>query len=54
LIHSKKGLPKLEQIEIKYGFQGFIERDNFLYRNFVRFEMCFELKFGEFKVCFLL
>jgi hypothetical protein len=37
---------------MKYGFEGFEERGNFLYRNFFGFEMYFELKFGEFKACF--
>jgi hypothetical protein len=54
LIHSKKGLPELKKFKIKYGFDGFAERNNFLYMNFFRLEMGFELKFGEFKVCFLL
>jgi hypothetical protein len=37
----------LQKIEIKYGFEGFDERNNFPYRNFSRFEMEFELKFRE-------
>jgi hypothetical protein len=52
LIHSKKDLPKLKKFEIKYEFEVFVERNNFLYRNFFRFEMSFELKYGEVKVCF--
>jgi hypothetical protein len=28
------------------------ERNNFLHRNFFRFEMDFELKFGKVNVCF--
>jgi hypothetical protein len=48
----KKDLPGLKQFEIKYGFEGCEERNNFLYRNFFIFEMGFELKFGEVKVCF--
>jgi hypothetical protein len=52
LIHSKKGLSKLKKFEIKYGFEGFAVGNNFIYRNFFRFKMDFELKFGEFKVCF--
>jgi hypothetical protein len=32
-------------------FEGFEERNNFLYRDFFRFKMDFELKFGEVKVC---
>jgi hypothetical protein len=39
LIHSKKGLSKLEKIEIKYSFEGFVERNNFLHMNFFRFKM---------------
>jgi hypothetical protein len=47
LIHSKKGLPELKKVEMKYDFEGFAQRGNFLHRNFFRFEMSFELKFGE-------
>jgi hypothetical protein len=35
------------KFEIKYGHEGFEERDNFLHRNFFIFEMKFELKFQE-------
>jgi hypothetical protein len=52
LIHSKKGIPKLENFKIKYGFEGFEERNNFIHRNFFRFKIYFELKFLEFKVYF--
>jgi hypothetical protein len=38
----KKDLPKLEKIEIKYGCEGFEERNNFLYRNLFGCEMDFE------------
>jgi hypothetical protein len=31
LIHSKKGLPKLTKFEIKYGFDGLKERNNFIH-----------------------
>jgi hypothetical protein len=48
----KKDFPELEKFEIKYGCEGLEERNNFLHRNFSRFEMNFELKFGEIKVCF--
>jgi hypothetical protein len=34
-------------IEIKYGFEGFDVRNNFTYRNILRFELDFELKFRE-------
>jgi hypothetical protein len=37
---------------IKYFCEGFGERNNFLHRNFFRFEMYFELKIWEVKVCF--
>jgi hypothetical protein len=49
-ILSKHDLPKLENFEIKYDFEGFDERDNFLHRNFSRFETGFELKIWEVKV----
>jgi hypothetical protein len=32
-------------LEIKYCWEGFAGRNNFLYKNFFRFEMDFELKF---------
>jgi hypothetical protein len=35
------------KIEIKYSFEGFEEENNFLHRNFFRFEIYFELKFLE-------
>jgi hypothetical protein len=50
LNHSKKGLPKLEKFEIKYGFEGFKERNNFIHRNSFRFKIYFELKIWEFKI----
>jgi hypothetical protein len=37
----QKGLPGLKNFEIKYGDEGFNERNNFLHRNFFRFEMFF-------------
>jgi hypothetical protein len=33
----KKDFPKLEKFEIKYGFEGFEEGNNFLHRNVLRF-----------------
>jgi hypothetical protein len=39
---SKQDLPELDKFEIKYGFEGFVERKNFPYRNFFIFEMDFE------------
>jgi hypothetical protein len=44
LVHSKKVLPKLKEFEIKYGFKGFEESNNFLHWNFFGFEINFELK----------
>jgi hypothetical protein len=46
-ILSKHDLPKLKNFEIKYGFEGFDERNNFLRMNFSRFELDFKLKFRE-------
>jgi hypothetical protein len=39
---SKKDLPWLKKIEVKYGCEGFEERNNFLHRNFYRLEMDFK------------
>jgi hypothetical protein len=36
---SKKDIPELKKFEIKYGFEGFDGRNNFLYRNFFRFKV---------------
>jgi hypothetical protein len=47
LIWLKDGLLLLEKFQIKYGMEGFEERDNFLHRNFFRFELNFEWKFRE-------
>jgi hypothetical protein len=44
LFLSKQDLPELEKIEIKYSFEVFDERNNFLHRNVFIFEMGFELK----------
>jgi hypothetical protein len=41
---------EIENFDIKYGCEVFSERNNFLHRNFFRFEMDFELKIREFKV----
>jgi hypothetical protein len=41
-IWSKLDLPKVKQFEIKYDFEGFEERDNFMHSNFFRFEMDFK------------
>jgi hypothetical protein len=50
---SKKDLSELENFKIKYGCEGFEERNNVLHMNFFIFEMEFELKIWEFKVYFL-
>jgi hypothetical protein len=42
LIRLKDGLPLLEKSQIKYGIEGFEERNNFLHRNFFRFKLDFE------------
>jgi hypothetical protein len=44
---SKKDIPELKKFEIKYGFEGFDGRNNFLYRNFFRFKVDVEWKFRE-------
>jgi hypothetical protein len=38
----KDGLLVLENFQVKYGIEGFEERDNFIHRNFFRFELDFE------------
>jgi hypothetical protein len=50
---SKCDLPELQKFEIKYHHEGFEAGNIFIHRKFFRFKMDFELKFGEFKVCFL-
>jgi hypothetical protein len=40
-------LPKLEKIQIKYGYEVFESRNNFPYRNFLIFETEVELKSEE-------
>jgi hypothetical protein len=39
--------PLLQKFETKYGWKVFEMRNNFAYRNFLIFEMDFELKFRE-------
>jgi hypothetical protein len=46
-IQSKDDLNVLKKFQIKYGIQGFEERNKYLHRNFFRFELDFELKFRE-------
>jgi hypothetical protein len=48
----QKGLPKLEKFVVKCGDEWFKERNNFIHRNFFRFEMYFKLKIWEIKVYF--
>jgi hypothetical protein len=50
LIRPKINLLDPQKFELKYGFEGFDERNNFLHRNFSRFEMDFKLKFRKSKV----
>jgi hypothetical protein len=47
LIRPKTDILKLQKFEIKYGFEGLDESNNFIHRNFSRFEMNFKLKFRE-------
>jgi hypothetical protein len=42
LIHSKSDLSGFENFEIKYDFEGFDERNNFLHKNVFKFEVDFE------------
>jgi hypothetical protein len=45
-VHSiQKGPSELRKYEIKYGFEWFDERNNFLHRNVFRFKVDFEWKF---------
>jgi hypothetical protein len=41
---------KLEKIQIKYGWKVLDMRNNYAYRNFLRFLMSFELKFRKFSM----
>jgi hypothetical protein len=47
LIQSKHVLCELKKFEIKYGCEGFDERNIFSYRNVFKFKMDFELKIGK-------
>jgi hypothetical protein len=47
LFLSKTGLLGLKMFRIKYGCERFEVRNNFPYRNFLRFEMDFKRKFRE-------
>jgi hypothetical protein len=40
----------LQKFETEYGWKVFEVRNYFPYRYFLRFEMNFELKFGEYSV----
>jgi hypothetical protein len=48
----QNGLPKLKKFKIKYGCEGFEERNTFINMKFFILEMHFELKIWEFKICF--
>jgi hypothetical protein len=48
----QKDLPKLKNFEVKYGGEGFGERNSFLHRKVFRFKMNFELQIWEVNVCF--
>jgi hypothetical protein len=52
LIEPKRIFPSSKKFEIKYDFERFEEGNNLLHRNFFKFEMDFELKFGEVNVYF--
>jgi hypothetical protein len=45
--YFKHDFPWLQKFETKYGWKVFEIRNNFPYRDFLRFEMDFELKFRE-------
>jgi hypothetical protein len=47
LTNPKKDLPGFGKFEIKYGFEGFEERNNFLHRNIFKFKVNFEVKNRE-------
>jgi hypothetical protein len=47
LIRSKQDLSQLRKFEIKHGWKLFKIRNIFPYKNFLRFEKDFELKFRE-------
>jgi hypothetical protein len=47
LIQFKQDLPELRKFEIKYGWKVFEIKNNFPYKDFLRFEINFELKFRE-------
>jgi hypothetical protein len=47
LADPKRTFPSSKKIEIKYGCEGFEERNNLLHRNFIRYEMDFKSKIRE-------
>jgi hypothetical protein len=51
--YLKNDIPELENFELKYDFEGFEERNNFLHRNVFRFMMEIELKIWEVEIYFL-
>jgi hypothetical protein len=52
-IFSKQALLSIENFDIKYGLDGFEERNNLLHRKFFRFGMDFEIKKLETQGLFL-
>jgi hypothetical protein len=42
ILTDQNDLTELENFEIKYSFEGFEERNNFLHKDFFRFEMDFK------------
>jgi hypothetical protein len=45
---SKNDLPRLKKFEIKYSFEDLKKMNNFIHRNFFRFERDFEKKLENF------
>jgi hypothetical protein len=46
-IQTKTDPPVPQKIELKYSWREFEVRNNFSYKDFLRFKMDFELKFRE-------
>jgi hypothetical protein len=42
MIRLKDDIPVLENFQIKFEFEGFEERNNFIHINFFKFEVIFE------------
>jgi hypothetical protein len=47
LLWSKQDFPLLQKFELKYGCKVFELRNNFSYKDFLRLELDFDLKFRE-------